>query len=118
MFAWILLFITIVFTAVSQVFQKQVALAFHATGQAESQTLKFYATSVRFWFALVLLGLGLLSWLGVLALMKVGKAYPLLAANYVVVLLLSQWIFREKIPLTRWIGVAVICLALVLIAGS
>lgn len=118
MLAWILLAITVALTAASQVFQKQVAIAFHAPGNTQSSTLLFYMRNIRFWIALALLGLGLLSWLGVLTLLPVGKAYPLLAANYVIVLLLSRWIFAEQIPPTRWLGVAVIITALVLIAGS
>lgn len=118
MIASAFLVITIVLTAASQIYQKQVALAFHAPENHETSLLKFYVISPRFWFALFLLGAAMISWLGVLAIMDVGKAYPLLSANYVVILLISRFIFAEQIPLTRWLGVFVICAALFLIAGS
>ena len=118
MIASVLLVITIVLTAASQIYQKQVAVAFHAPENTENNTLRFYAQSLRFWAALFLLGIAMISWLGVLSMMDVGKAYPLLSANYVVILLISRYVFAEQIPLTRWLGVAVICTALFLIAGS
>lgn len=119
--AYLMLALTVALTSTSQVLQKQVAL--HSMEpdttikSAASPLWLRYAKQPRLWTALALLVLGMATWLKVLQIMPVGKAYPLLSANYIVVLMASKYVFSEPIPLVRWLGVIVICFALFLIGG-
>jgi drug/metabolite transporter (DMT)-like permease len=51
---------------------------------------------------------GMLVWMVVLKRYEFSIAYPLLSISYVIGLIAAQFIFHETIPLTRWIGVAII----------
>lgn len=67
---------------------------------------------------LVLYGVGALAWIAVLARMDLSYAYPFLALNFVLITLISRVALGETIPTSRWIGIAVICLGIVLIARA
>jgi multidrug transporter EmrE-like cation transporter len=54
-------------------------------------------------------------WLLVLSRVEVSYAYPLLSVGYIVVALAGQFIFHENMDLTRWAGVVLICLGVLLI---
>lgn len=58
--------------------------------------------------ALVLYGCTTLLWLYILSKVKISFAYPIQALAFPIVLILSSLIFREEIPINRWIGVVVI----------
>ena len=57
-------------------------------------------------------------WLAVLSRVDLSFAYPLLALGYVVTALLSRLLFAEAISPTRWAGIAVICLGVVLVSRT
>jgi drug/metabolite transporter (DMT)-like permease len=79
------------------------------------------------WLALIqpvtLLGifflvLGTIAWLGVLALMEVSKAFPLLACGYILVMVVSKFYLKENVSWVRWLGVACIVIGVSLLAQS
>jgi undecaprenyl phosphate-alpha-L-ara4N flippase subunit ArnE len=43
-----------------------------------------------------------------LKLLDVGVAFPLMSLNLISVTLLSQWVLRERVTRTRWVGVCLI----------
>lgn len=110
------LLISILFTVASQILQKQVADT--NTRAPAGSAIAGYFSQLRFWLALLCLGGAMLSWLLVLAQMEVSKAYSLLSVNYVVMLLVSRFVFQESIPARRWFGVACLLAGIVLIAQS
>ena len=57
-------------------------------------------------------------WLAVLSRVHLSFAYPLLAFGYVVTALLARLLFNEPISATRWTGILVICLGVVLVART
>lgn len=57
-------------------------------------------------------------WLLVLSRVSVSYAYPLLSVGYVVTALADRFFFHETISLTRWAGIAVICLGVWLVSRS
>ena len=72
---------------------------------------------------MVLLGLalyavGAVAWIAVLQRMDLSYAYPFLALNFVLVVLVSQVVLGESVPLMRWVGIGVICVGILLIANS
>lgn len=72
---------------------------------------------------LVLLGLffygvGALAWIAALTRLDLSVAYPFLALNFVLVALSSWLVLHERIPALRWVGIAVICAGILLVAAS
>ena len=72
---------------------------------------------------LVLVGLGLyalgaVAWLTVLSRVPLSFAYPLLATSYAVTPVLAWLLLRESVPSLRWLGIAVICLGVILVSRS
>lgn len=104
---YLFLLLTVLLTVASQTLQKRLALAYEHTHRERSAVLHYLGQPL-FWIALALLGAALACWLVVLDLMEVGKAYTLLSVNYVLMLPISHLLFAERIPATRWIGVAII----------
>ena len=70
-----------------------------------------------FW-GIIALGLGALSWLMVVSYMEVSKAYPLLSFNFILMLFLARFYFKESIPLQHWLGVLFIMSGITLISQS
>jgi hypothetical protein len=58
------------------------------------------------------------AWLAVLARTEVSAAYPLLSIGYVITAVVGFFFLGENVTMTRVLGIAVICLGLVLISRS
>lgn len=46
------------------------------------------------------------------------QLYPFMAISYVLVALFSWWLFDEGVTIARWMGIALICVGVVLVARS
>ncbi|PIU64768.1 MAG: 4-amino-4-deoxy-L-arabinose transferase [Armatimonadetes bacterium CG07_land_8_20_14_0_80_40_9] len=57
-------------------------------------------------------------WLVVVSRAPLSYAYPLISIGYVIIVFLSWLIFKEDVPLVRWLGVAFICFGVCLVAQS
>ena len=98
----LLVALTIVCTSVAQILQKQAA---HQLQSANGFALFFIKPYL---YSLMLLALGMLTWLLVLSQLDVSRAYPLLSLNFILVPLLARWKFDEQIPAHRIAGSAII----------
>lgn len=67
--------------------------------------LSFFAGSMIFYLAAI-------------SKLEISMAYPMVATNYVMVLIFSKIFFKEKVNLLRWSGVAFIIAGVVLISRS
>ncbi|TFW16028.1 EamA family transporter [Duganella callida] len=56
------------------------------------------------------------SWMGAMSKFELSHAYPFMALNFVIVLLLSAWLFNEPLSVARMAGVALICIGTVIAA--
>ncbi len=56
------------------------------------------------------------SWMGAMTKFQLSHAYPFMALNFVIVLLLSAWLFNEPLSVTRMAGVALICVGTIVAA--
>jgi drug/metabolite transporter (DMT)-like permease len=65
---------------------------------------------------LLLAVLAALSWMAAVSVSDISFAYPFMALAIVLVLALSGLLFGESVPVTRWVGVAVVCAGLVIAA--
>ena len=75
-------------------------------------------TNLKVVGGLALAVLAALAWMGVVSLSDISFAYPFMALAIVLVLALSGILFGETVPLTRWLGVVIVCLGLVIAARS
>lgn len=55
-------------------------------------------------------------WMYIIKNFPFSMAYPMISMSYVFGMLAAMFIFHETIPLTRWIGVALIMLGCILVA--
>jgi drug/metabolite transporter (DMT)-like permease len=67
---------------------------------------------------LFLYGVGALSWIAVLRRLDLSFAYPFLALNFVLITLTSYFALGETVPFSRWIGILVICVGILVVARS
>ncbi len=67
---------------------------------------------------LFLYGCGALAWIAVLKRMDLSYAYPFLALNFVLIAIVSRFILGEEVPALRWLGIAVICSGIFLVART
>ncbi len=58
------------------------------------------------------------TWMLVLNKLDLGKAYPLMSMDYVLVTLCSALFLKEQVRRRRWFGVAFIVLGVALISGN
>ncbi len=65
---------------------------------------------------LALYGIGAISWIAVLKRLDLSLAYPFLALNFVLIVLVSGVFLGESIPPARWAGLGFICFGIVLVA--
>ena len=56
------------------------------------------------------------SWMGAMTKFPLSHAYPFMSMNFVIVLLLSAWIFNEPVSMTKILGVGLICLGTIVAA--
>lgn len=71
--------------------------------------------NVYLWGGLGCYAIGILLWLAVLSSNEVSVAYPMLSIGYVIAIVLSFILLGEGIPPTRLVGIALICVGVVLI---
>lgn len=105
-------FLSVFCSSAAQVCQKVVAA--QSGNRAEMLSHPYFAASLGF------LAAGLAAWLVVLAHADISIAYPLLSANYILILLAARFIFKEIVPARRWFGILVIIsgLSLLLSGGA
>jgi drug/metabolite transporter (DMT)-like permease len=74
------------------------------------------AVSIRWvWLGLTLMTLAFFSLLGVLAIENVSFVVPVTALSYAVGTLGGRLFLHEKVTLTRWAGVLLVCLGVTLV---
>jgi len=100
-------------TTCAQIFQKKAAQLTIAGSLTTKTLLNHYTLA-----SLFLLGSGLILWLGVLNFLDVSIAYPILALNYVLVLIASRVVFGETIPRNRWFGSVTIMTGIIVLLGA
>lgn len=65
---------------------------------------------------LVLAVAAALSWMAAVSRSDLSFAYPFMSLAVVLVLALSGLVLGESVPITRWIGVAIVCLGILVAA--
>lgn len=119
---FILLALMVVFGSVGDVLLSQ---GMKQLGGLESwapeKVVAFFARSFEngtVWLAIALLILFLVSYMLVLSWADFSYVSPASAIGYVVVALLGYFLLGEHVPTTRWIGVGLICVGVILVGGT
>jgi len=113
--------ITIVFTVIGQLLVKQGMREVSASmGQGADVTqLIFRAlTNLKVVSGLGSAVIAALSWMVAVSNSDLSFAYPFMGLPIVLVLALSGTIFGEVVPITRWLGVGIVCVGLLIAARS
>ena len=69
-------------------------------------------------FGLFMYAMSAFAWMIVLSRLDLSIAYPFVALNFVLITVISKFVFSETVPVIRWLGVAFICVGIVLVAYS
>ena len=67
---------------------------------------------------LTIYGLGVFFWVYGLSKVNLSFAFPFVSLSYVLVFLLSWWMLGEQIPTIRWVGLATICVGVLIVSAS
>jgi drug/metabolite transporter (DMT)-like permease len=76
------------------------------------------ATSPYVFGGLLVYGTGTFFWLVFISRVPLSYSYPFVSLGIVLGLLAAWGIFHENIPPSRWIGMIVVCLGVILVARS
>ena len=97
----------------------RVAMSGASSGLPQSVAgLLALATSPWLVGGLTSFGMSLVTWLYVLSRLPVSKAYPCVAAGFVITLLAGHFLLGEHIPITRVIGLFIIMTGVLVVACS
>jgi len=115
MTTFVLFVLSVFSSSMSQYWQKRAAMLFAMQPELRPLQKLFSRPMI---LSVLFLGAGAMTWLGVLTVWDVSMAYPLLSINFVIMLLLSHYIFEEPISVRQWIGIALIMLGVIILAGG
>ncbi len=108
-----LLILVSLLTCLGQLCQKQAVMCWQ-------KEVPYKGISMAMWLfsAILLLGIGMIFWLRLLQFLPLSIAYPMLSINFVVVTLMGQFLYREKVGLKHWLGVLAIMVGILLMSLS
>jgi drug/metabolite transporter (DMT)-like permease len=84
----------------------------------DGRALAAIATSWLVLAGLALFGLSAVLWIFALSKASLSFAYPFAALGYVLIVGFSVFVLHETVPPLRWLGVAFICVGIVLVAQT
>jgi drug/metabolite transporter (DMT)-like permease len=117
----LMIWISVILSAVAQVFLKQGLSKLQSVRSSNASILDLAGGVVCqgfiwLWGICFIAATGL--WLVGLRNLELSYAYPLVSFGYVLVNILSAIFFNEHVDRQRWLSVAVICAGIFFIAGS
>jgi len=114
---YLLILLAISFISISQILQK-LAVVNATEYKKEASLLRQIAVQQTIWWAIASLAVGTLLWLIVLYRMEVSQAVPFLSLGFILVLLASRYYFKESISKTRWAGVVLIIMGIIVLSRT
>lgn len=115
MTVYIFIGLTIFFTVCGQLLVKSASFEFGPFPKDLAGLFQFLIrafTNIKLLTGLFCAVIASIMWMNALSLSDISFAYPFMALAIVLVLALSPLLFKEVIPWTRWLGVAVVCIGL------
>lgn len=117
--AFVFVALTIVFTVLGQLLVKYGMLRVGGVPTNPAQWLAFFlsaVTNAHVLVGLALAGVASLCWMAAVSKLDLSLAYPFMSLAIVLVLVLSGALFGEHVPWTRWVGVAIVCVGIIVSA--
>ena len=87
------------------------------SGNIVGSYLRIFLTPYVF-LGLAIYGLGIFFWVYGLSKVNLSFAFPFVSLSYVLVFLFSWWMLGEHIPFMRWVGLATICVGVLIVSAS
>ena len=115
MTAYIFIGLTILFTVCGQLLVKSASFEFGPFPKDLTMLFQFLIrafTNIKLLAGLFSAVIASIMWMSALSLTDISFAYPFMGLAIVLVLALSPLLFKEIVPWTRWLGVAVVCVGL------
>ena len=119
--AKLMIWCSVTFSALAQLFLKQGLSNLQRTMGPEQSIWSLGLKVIRqgfVWLWVLCFGVATLLWLLGVQKLELSYAYPLVAAGYVLVSVLSTLFLHEQVDRRRWTAIAVISFGVLLIAGS
>lgn len=119
--ALIFILVTIIFTVVGQLLVKQGMLELGPSPIQAPDLVSFVwkaLTSPKVILGLASAVIAAVSWTIALSHSDLSFAYPFMSLAIVLVIALSPLIFHENIPWTRWLGVLIVCVGILIASRS
>jgi undecaprenyl phosphate-alpha-L-ara4N flippase subunit ArnE len=114
-----MIWISVILSSLAQLFLKHGLTKVQARRESGIATMVMriaFEPFIWLWGVSFVVAMGL--WLVGLQKLDLSYAYPLVSMGYVLVTVLSYWVFNERVDARRWLAVAVISVGVILIAGS
>ena len=118
LYYFLLTLLAVAFSAVGQVFFKKTALRINASNSASTIEPFFAFQLIQeyfFWIAVLFYGLATLGWVYVLQHVPLSRAYPFMAMGYIIIPVLSWYLFQEALTWRYFSGVSCIIIGIVVI---
>ena len=117
--ALLLILLTILFTVIGQVLVKQGSVEVGHSPSQLREVPAFLGRAFTNWHVLLGLaaaGVAAGAWVAALSRSKLSFAYPFMGLAIVLVLAISGRMLGEEVPLTRWLGVGIVCIGILVAA--
>lgn len=114
----VFIIISVILGACGQIFMKLGASALSENSHTLWGKVCQYATNLPLLTGLALYGLSAFVWISAIQKVQLSYAYPMAALSYVLVAVMSVWIFHEPMSITRMVGLAIIIIGVVVISQS
>jgi len=119
---WVLILTGVGLNAAAQLLLKVAARPLAQFSDFGAQTLRdslgILGTSPPFWAGMVCYATSVCVWLAALSKAPVSTAYPMLSLGYIVVAVISTLWLGETLSPAKVMGIALICLGVVLVSRS
>lgn len=112
---------SVTLNALAQIFLKRGVMYFSSMQTNAGNLLKLYLNAATNYYVLgglLCYGISVLTWMFVLSKTEVSYAYPFLSVGYILSAIAGYYFFQEHISLSRMLGIAIICVGVIIIARS
>lgn len=111
-------FLAIMSSAVGQIFFKKTAIRIRTDNAELAMVSPFLVHLIQdyyFWVALIFYGTATMGWVYVLQHVALSRAYPFMALGYIIIPVLSWFIFNEPLTGRYLVGLSCIVIGIVII---
>ena len=112
---------SVMLNALAQIFLKRGVMHFENIPASTGNLLKLYLNAATNYYVLgglLCYGVSVLTWMFVLSKTEVSYAYPFLSIGYILSAIAGYYFFQEHISFSRMLGIAIICVGVIIIAKS